>query len=64
LSSNLQSAYVAAVSRMHVPRSTPNPKRKMPIFQRDPEFNKKQAVKDAASALSALWNVKQPRTAM
>ena len=54
---NLQEAYTTALSRIGGLRRTGNPKRHIPIFQRDSSGTRKQAAKDAASALSALWKV-------
>ena len=45
------------LSRIGGLRRNGNPKRHTPIFQRDAAGSRKQAGKDAASALSALWKV-------
>lgn len=54
---NLQAVYYAALSGVGGLRRPNNLKRYTPIFQRDSAGSRKQAVKDAASALSALWKV-------
>jgi hypothetical protein len=35
-------------------------KRHTPIFQREPAAGKKQAIRDAANALSTLWKLATP----
>ena len=54
---NLQAAYNTALSRIGGLQRTGNPKRHTPVFQRDSSGSRKQAAKDAASALIALWKV-------
>lgn len=57
-SEKLQGQYIAALSRIGG-RSSSASKRQIPIFQRGPEADEKQALHDAARALSALWKINQ-----
>ena len=56
----LQSRYMAALSKISGTRLSREAKRHAPIFQRGPAVAKKQAIRDAANALSALWNLREP----
>ena len=56
----LQSRYMAALSKISGTPVSREAKRHTPIFQRAPAVAKKQAIRDAANALSALWNLREP----
>jgi hypothetical protein len=56
----LQSRYMAALSRISGTPVCGEAKRHTPIFQRGPAAGKKQAIRDAANALSALWKIGSP----
>jgi hypothetical protein len=56
-SDKLQGQYLAALSRIGGARGSGNMKRHTPIFQRAAAPNEKQALRDAANALSALWKI-------
>jgi hypothetical protein len=49
-SHRLEGAFVAAISKID-----PDAKKRTPIFQRNAVAAKKQAIRDAAEALGALW---------
>jgi hypothetical protein len=55
-SRSLQSSYVAALAKMGAINAPRSAKKCTPIFQRDTRTAHQQAVKDAAEALSRLWN--------
>jgi hypothetical protein len=55
----LQGKYTAALSRIGGAPISEDAKRHTPIFQRGAAPNEKEAVRDAANALSALWKVKR-----
>jgi len=59
-SDKLQGQYIAALSRVGGTRSR-NMKRLAPIFQRGPAPYEKQALRDAANALSALWKINESK---
>ncbi len=56
----LQGRYMAALSRIAGAPMCGNPKRHTPIFQRGPAIGEKQAIRDAANALTALWKIREP----
>lgn len=60
-SRNLQGMYNAALSRIGGTRTSGDTNKCTPIFQRDVSVSRKQAVKDAANALSALWKMGESR---
>ncbi len=51
---DMQGNYVAALAKISSIQ-VPQPARRRPIFQRDTATTQKQAIADAAVALSALW---------
>jgi hypothetical protein len=53
----LQGRYVAALARIAGIRATGTPKRKTPIFLREPEMTEQQSIQEAANALAALWKI-------
>jgi hypothetical protein len=53
----LQGQYLAALSRINGTQTSGNLKRHTPIFQRETAPSEKQALRDAANALSALWKI-------
>ncbi|HEU0049179.1 MAG TPA: hypothetical protein VFQ43_16425 [Nitrososphaera sp.] len=55
----LQSRYMAALSRISGTPISADAKRHTPIIQRG-AAGKKQAIRDAANALSALWKIDRP----
>jgi hypothetical protein len=55
-SHDLHSKYVAALAKIGAINAPRAAKKCTPIFQRDTRGAHKQAVKDAAAALSTLWN--------
>ena len=56
-SRQLQGRYIAASSRIGGKLISQNIKRHTPIFQRGTGASEKQALRDAANALSALWKI-------
>jgi hypothetical protein len=48
---------MAALSKIGGRQSSTKDKSHVPIFQRDAALNEKQALRDAANALSALWKI-------
>ena len=56
IATNLQTAFDRAIANI---QEKPVPRAKLPIFQRPGGMNKDQAVNEAASALAALWKMKQ-----
>jgi hypothetical protein len=56
---NPQAAYNAALARIGAIEGARNGKRCTPIFQRDAASSEKQALKDAATALRAIWKRQQ-----
>jgi len=50
----LQGRYLAALSRI---AGEPTAERHTPIYQREPAVAEKQAIRDAANALTALWRI-------
>ncbi len=51
---------MAALSRIAGAPMCGNSKRHTPIFQRGPAIGEKQAIRDAANALTALWKIREP----
>jgi hypothetical protein len=63
-SRTLQGQYTAALSKITgAPKSEnhEDQKRHTPICQRTPQPNEKQALREAANALSAIWKIGQSR---
>lgn len=58
-SKELQGQFTAALSRIGGTDASAAVKRHTPIFQRPAAQNEKQALRDAANALSALWKINQ-----
>jgi hypothetical protein len=54
-SHNLQLSYVAAMGKIGALQNSSNAKQHTPIVQRNGGVTQEQAVKDAATALRALW---------
>jgi len=54
---NLQQIYERAVATVQNHSAPKLPARKAPIFQRAQPRTEREAVKDAANALSALWKM-------
>jgi hypothetical protein len=52
----LQGQYQAALSKIAA-EATGTSERHSPIYQRQPVISEKQAIKDAATALTALWKI-------
>lgn len=57
VNSNLQQIYERAVASVQNKPAPNLPARKAPIFQRAKPRTQREAVKDAANALSALWKM-------
>jgi len=60
LSQKLQGTYMAALSRIAGAPLCGDAKRHTPIFQRGPAVGERQAIRDAATALAALWKIREP----
>jgi len=56
---DLQGRYTAALSRIAGTPISETAKKHTPIFQRDPVVTEKQAIQDAADALSHLWKIRE-----
>jgi hypothetical protein len=56
----LEGKYKAALSRIVGAQTSGNAKRHTPIFQREPVMSEKQAIRDAANALAAIWKIGEP----
>lgn len=56
----LQGTYLAALSRIAGATLCEDAKRHTPIFQRRPAVGERQAIRDAADALAALWKIREP----
>jgi len=56
----LQAKYMAALSEIAGAQMCGDAKRHTPIFRRGPAIDEKQAIRDAASALTALWRIGGP----
>lgn len=54
-SNGLEDAFDAALSRIDPTPALRHAKKYTPIFHRDSDATKKQAIRDAAAALAALW---------
>jgi hypothetical protein len=54
-SHNLQLSFVAALGKIGAMQTPSDSKKHTPIFQRSGPVTQEQAVKDAATALRALW---------
>jgi len=54
---DLQGEYTAALSRIAGGADPSASDRHQPIYRREPAPTEKQAIKDAADALSALWKL-------
>jgi hypothetical protein len=54
-SQKLEGVFVAALSKIDPAKSSGNAKKHIPIFQRNALDTKKQAIREAANALGALW---------
>ncbi len=54
-SQDLEGTYIAALARISALPVPNNARKYTPIFHRDELAAKKQAMKDAANALGALW---------
>jgi hypothetical protein len=59
----LENVYVAALSRIDPAEDIAKSKQHTPIFQRNPIATKKDAIRDAAAALGALWMTKGTKPA-
>jgi hypothetical protein len=57
----LQGQYTAALSRITGAPKSENQKRHTPICQRTQQPDEKQALREAANALSAIWKIGQSR---
>jgi hypothetical protein len=57
MNTNLQQIYERAVASVQNQPAPKLPARKAPIFQRAKPRTEREAVKDAANALSALWKM-------
>jgi hypothetical protein len=57
VNSNLQQVFERAVASVQNKPAAKLPARKAPIFQRTKPRDEREAVKDAANALSALWKM-------
>jgi len=55
----LQGKYIAALSKIGGTPMSEEAKRHTPIFQRGVAVTEKEAVREAANALSELWKVKR-----
>src|SRR5260370_3863757 len=55
----LQGTYMAALSRIAGAPMCEDAKRHTPIFQRGPAIGEQQAIRDAATALTALWKIRE-----
>ena len=60
-SRTLQGQYTAALSRITGAPKSENQKRHTPICQRTQQPDEKQALREAANALSAIWKIGQSR---
>jgi hypothetical protein len=60
-SQKLERMYVAALSRIEAAESGAETKKSTPIFLRNSDASKKQAIHDAANALGNLWTRKGAR---
>ena len=58
---DLQGKYTAALSRIAGGDAPGASDRQQPIYRREPAPAKKQAIKDAADALSELWKLGSKR---
>jgi hypothetical protein len=54
----LQGKYTVALKRLGGETSSDNAKRRKPIYQRNSQNDERQAIEDAANALSVLWKVR------
>ena len=59
-SQKLERIYVAALSRIEAAEPGAETKKSTPIFLRDSDASKKEAIRDAANALGNLWMRKSP----
>ena len=54
-SQKLEGVFVAALAKIDPAKSLGDARKHTPIFQRNALDTKKQAIRDAANALGALW---------
>jgi hypothetical protein len=55
----LQGKYTVALERIGGERSSDDASRRKPIYQRSSNWFERQAIAEAATALTALWKIKR-----